>query len=258
LEDIRKAKSLVGNVLLYGGLGATAVGAHRDDSTVALAGLGAVALGLLSKAGAKGDTRHCEHFPQSIYLVPLKLDRSRDVRVTLEGDSSSMVMLNDVEPGTSAKPRVIYLRVLGQDAFTAAPSWLSQRRENYGNDHVGVRPGDWPWILGGNDVSTPTREALEAYQRGGHLTDFTLQDLRDLYQAEGILIGSGMQDAPGEPRNPSFRHILEGGTGLFTPEPNSVGYKRIMCGNHPRYTPKSDLAQALHRFQGEELDDESE
>jgi hypothetical protein len=30
---------------------------------------------------------------------------------------------------------------------------------------------------------------------------------------------------------------------LFTPEPNSIGYKRLMCRPHPAYQPKSEVAR---------------
>jgi hypothetical protein len=74
------------------------------------------------------------------------------------------------------------------------------------------------------------------------MTDSTIADLLDLYQAEGILIGSGMESRPDIAKNPSFRHVLEGGTGLFTPHPQSMGYKRIMCTRQPPYRPTSAIA----------------
>jgi hypothetical protein len=123
------------------------------------------------------------------------------------------------------------------------PEYLTRRKAIYGNDATGVRPGDFPWILGGNDVSTPSRQVLAAYQAGGHLLDLTLSDLQALYDAEGIHIGSGMENRPDVRKNPSFRHILEGGTGLFTPAPESIGYKRIMCKPQQAYRPQSELVR---------------
>lgn len=59
-----------------------------------------------------------------------------------------------------------------------------------------------------------------------------LLDLQDAYRQRGILIGSGMENRPDVRKNPSFRHVLEGGTALFTPLPYSMGYKRIMYSTH--------------------------
>ncbi len=243
LEEVRKAKSTIGSVLTYGGLAAATYGASRNDSTVALAGLGAMAVGLLTKAGAKADTRYCEFMPASIYLVPLKLEHPADLHITFAEDSHASVTLAGFAPGTASKPRAVYLRVHGRDSFQ--PPWLNRRRPIYGNDATGVRAHDYPWILGGHDVSSPTREALAAYQANGFLVGMTLDDLRGLYDAEGIHIGSGMANEPDQPHNPSYRHVLEGGTGLFTPQNDSIGYKRIMCNRHAVYQPKSDLVRNL-------------
>lgn len=242
LDEVRKAKSAIGNVLLYGGGAAAIYGAgHRRGGEVALAGLAAMGVGLLTKAGAKADTRYCEFVPQAIYLVPLKLVKPADLRLEIQSDQHSLLILDNVQPGAPGKPKAAYVRLLGPGS--PAPEWLTRRSALYSNDVTGVRPGDFPWILGGRDVSTPDRKALEAYQANGYLLDMTVADLQDLYAAEGILIGSGMENAANTPRNPSFRHVLEGGTGLFTPEPTSVGYKRLMCMRHRPYKPKSELAR---------------
>jgi hypothetical protein len=241
LEDVRKAKSLIGNVLLVGGVGALAYGADRRDSTVALAGLAAMGVGLLTKSGAKADTRYCEFMPQAIYLVPLKLDQPGDLRISIDNDPGAATLLHQVVPGSAGKPTTLYLRLHGRDS--EVPRWLMRRRANYGNDATGVQPGDYPWILGGNDVSAPSEETLREYQVGGHLTDMTVDDLERLYAAEEILIGSGMENHSKTPLNPSYRHILEGGVGLFTPAPNTMGYKRIMCQKHPTYSPRSELVR---------------
>ncbi len=108
-----------------------------------------------------------------------------------------------------------------------------------------MREGDYPWILGGTDLATPNQQSLTAYQANGYLNDLNIHDLRTLYDAEGILIGSGMENRANQPRNPSFRHVLESGTGLFTPEPDSMGYKRLMFTPRPRYVPRSDLVGNL-------------
>lgn len=243
LEDVRRAKSVIGDVLVFGGTVAAMHGADRRDEAAFFGGVGAIVAGLLSKSGAKADTRYCEFMPQSIFVVPLLLESRSDLRVSVQGDAGSLLVLDDVEPGSTSEPRAIYLRIHGLDG--PDPDWLHRRKALYGNDHAGVRPGDYPWILGGQDVSTPDRRTLQAYQANGYLEGFSVGDLVGLYDAEGILIGSGMENRPEAMRNPSFRHILEGGTGLFTPHPNSMGYKRLMCGRYPPYRPKSELVRNL-------------
>jgi hypothetical protein len=240
LEDVRKLKSGLGTGLVVGG---AAVAANSDDSGTALAGLGMILAGALLKSGARADTRHLEFLPQSIYLLPLRLGGRCDLEVYAEDNRDSAVVLGDFEPGTVREPRAVYLRIHGPRA--SKPGWLATAETRYGNDHTGVYPGDYPWILGGRDISTPSRAVLEAYQAGGHLRGMTLADLLDLYRAENILIGSGAENRPGVRRNPSYRHVLEGGRGLFTPEPDSMGYKRIMCRAHRPYVPRSRLVRNL-------------
>lgn len=246
LEDVRKAKSAIGDILLMGGSITTGYGASRNDAGTALVGLGAVALGLLTKAGAKGDTRYCEFMPAAIYVAPVMLNEPSDLRVSVDGDPTAVTVISNVQPGTQRNPSVVYVRLLGR-ASPIQPPWLTRSQPIIGNDFTGVRPGDYPWILGGQDVSTPSREVVDAYAAGGNMPPMNAGELRGLYDGEGILIGSGMENAPGadKNKNPSFRHILEGGTGLFTPYPYSMGYKRLMFQRHPLYEPRSDAVWNL-------------
>ncbi len=244
LEDIRRAKSILGTALMIAGSEVASSGGRHHSGKKQLVGLGMIAAGLLSKSGAKADTRYLEFSPQSVYLTPLLLNKPSSLRLSVEGAGDAInpsVVLNDISPGKAGNPAVFYVRLHGPDSPT--PPWLNSSHEKYGNDHTGVQPGDGPWILGGRDVSTPSRTVLAAYQKHGYLLNFTLEDLDDLYRAEGIHIGSGMENEPGVRRNPSFRHILEGGTGLFTPAPGSMGYKRLMHREHPPYSPKSELVR---------------
>jgi hypothetical protein len=157
---------------------------------------------------------------------------------------AATMILNNVQPGTPRSPRVYYLRLFA-DGGGADISWLTRRAEFYTNDHTPPPAGRlaYPWILGGRDVSTPTRATFENYQAEGYLRDMVFADLVDLYKAEGILIGSGMENRPQQPRDPSFQHILEGGIGLFTPHPQSMGYKRLMFTHRPAYQPVSEAAR---------------
>jgi hypothetical protein len=259
-EDVRVAKSVLGDALIIGGalVAGTAtdyerqprrgrgrnyhssVSADTDWGQVA-AGLGMMLAGALSKSGAQADTRYLEFVGDSMYLVPLRLGAPSDVTVRLGAPADASMALVDVAPGTSGDPRVYYVRLV--DGNAGQPAWLMRTTPVYGNDVTGVRRGDYPWILGGKDVSTPSREVLAAYQAGGVLLDWTVGDLREAYAAEGIYLGSGAEARPDAARNPSYRHVLEGGLGLFTPAAQSAGCKRLMFMDHGTYEPVSELVR---------------
>ncbi|MCZ6543029.1 MAG: hypothetical protein O6941_02625 [Planctomycetota bacterium] len=130
------------------------------------------------------------------------------------------------------------------DLHTARdPRWLRAPKPVYGNDFTGVRRGDFPWILGGHDVSAPNRRILTAYQANDYLIDFTVGELRALYVKEDIRLGSG----PTGLQELSSRHILEGGWALFTPQRFSMGYKRLMFSRHPAYQPSFRRVRDLAR-----------
>lgn len=114
LEDIRRAKAAVGEVLLGGGAIATYIGIEQRSAEVALAGVGAMILGLLTQAGAHADTRYLEFLPQSVYLAPLWLDEPGDLQLTV-GDGRVMT-LQDVQPGRQGNPNAIYVRKHGRDS----------------------------------------------------------------------------------------------------------------------------------------------
>ncbi len=241
LEDVRKAKSRIGNLLLTGGAITLAHGASSNSEGAAFAGVAMMLAGALTRLGARADTRYVEFAPQSIYLVPLLLESPGNLRVGVEGDPGSTMVLPAFEPGRPGAPQAVYLRLHGFDS--ADPPWLAASETLYGNDATGVQGGDWPWILGGRDVSTPSRQTLEHYQLGGFLPGFTTADLEALYIDEGIVIGAGNVDAASVQR--SWRHVLEGGRTLFTPPPWSMGYKRLMYSPHHPYRPRSSTVRNL-------------
>ena len=145
------------------------------------------------------------------------------------------------EPGRPGAPQAVYLRLHGLDS--ADPPWLAASEPIYGNDVTGVQGGDWPWILGGRDVSTPSPQTLQRYQLGGFLPGFTTADLEALYVDEGVVIGAGNVNPATDKR--SWRHVLEGGRTLFTPPPWSMGYKRLMYSPHHPYRPRSSTVRNL-------------
>ncbi len=245
LENIRVAKSTIGNMLLTGGAVTLAAGAGSDSGgAAAVAGIVGVTMmiaGALFKAGAAADTRYLEFAPQSIYIVPLRLNDTGELRVGVDGDPGSTIVFPGFRPGRRGAPQAVYLRMHGLDS--ADPPWLESTWALYGNDDTGVLDNDWPWILGGSDVSTPDRETVEAYKLGGYLSEFTTDDLSELYLAEGIVIGAGAVHP--RTRQPAWRHILDDGQALYTPQPWSMGYKRLMYSPHDLYRPKSGRVRNL-------------
>lgn len=236
-EDIRQAKSTLGTVLLAGGA-ITAVAS--DDRTVQTIGLILAGAGLLLKATSAADTRHAEAFPQRTYIAVANIT-APGTPVTLTA-AGVRLTLPAIDPPPAGQTLALHcVRLPGPGAVP----WASSGVLRYANDRfAGPVPGDdLPWILGGRCVRTPSLEVLRSYQRAGHLLDFSLADLENLYQAEGIL-------RPGTPAQgrPSA-HILEGGSSLTCPEPGSTGYVRLFCAEHPPYKPRSrevaDLAARL-------------
>lgn len=241
LEEIREAKSAFGRLAMMGGAVALGVGAHNDSEAAMIGGAAAILAGLLSSAGSRADTRYLEFAPQSIYLVPVLVGRECELAVRVETGTAGAprMTLPRFRPGEPGRPRAVYLRLHGSDS--AQPTWLTATSLVYGNDHDGTFPGDYPWIFGGQDVSIPTPDLLRFYQEGGHCEGMSLDDLRHAYAKEEIYLGSGLEQRPDRPKNPSFRHILEGGTALFTPQPYSMGYKQLMYTTFTPYTvPEPD------------------
>jgi len=247
LENVRRAKSVLGDVFMLGGITAVAIGADQGSREAMIAGAVAAALGLVMKSGAAADTRHLEALPAAVYLVPLRLDGVAHLNVTVAPPSASRMTMPDFVPGVSGNPRLVYLRLHGQG--TMAPAWLVSDDLLYGNDHTTVADGDLPWILGGWDVGTPTMERLAEFQAGGMLQGWTLSRLQRAHADAGITIGAGLDPRGGrggdaEARRRSFRHVLEGGSALFTPQLHSMGYKRIMFTESAHAPPIPEASSA--------------
>ncbi|MFN0206793.1 MAG: tetratricopeptide repeat protein [Planctomycetota bacterium] len=236
LEDLRQAKSLIGNVLIAGGVAYAAIGQKTED---VLIGAGIAAIGLFVKSTAHADTRHCELLPQAIYLAPVSLAQDRQTVSLQIGDSSATrVVLPDVRPGTANKPEVYYVRLLNLNS--SAPSWVNSGTVYYSNDFsAGTGKQNYPYILGGDCVRTPTAEVLQSYQNAGYLRDLSLSELRQLYQEENIRIVSD------EKLTTFGTHILEGGDALYTPRPGSIGFIRLFGEVRPPYSPRSERARMI-------------
>lgn len=243
LEDVRKAKSFFGRALTDVGAAVAFSRGSNNDERVAV-GAGMVLAGLLLRSGAGADERHMEFAPQHVFVAPLRLGERRtlDVAVDTSEGLAARIVLPDVAPGTPGAPRTIYLRLLGRGS--PAPPWLEATELQYWNDHARGPAGSRPWILGGRDVGTPDRDRLARWRDAGLPDDVGLDDLAQLYRREEIAVGSGGDPREGR-RNASFFHVLDGGRGLFTPAPDSVGYKRLMFRPGADAAPRDPAVRAL-------------
>lgn len=246
-EDVRQAKSLIGSGLTWGGLAVLSSASRHDDGTKAAVGVGMLLAGLITKSNARADVRYNELSPQALFVVPLALDGapSRVEVVVTDGRGNDHRWIHDVEPGTPGDPRAIFVRMLGGGSPSAP--WMTEPAPVYTSDHdPAIAAVGGPFILGGRDVSTPSRAVLDAYRAGGAVPDdWTLGDLERLYDAEGVVLGAGRGGPDPRDHARSYRHVLEGGTGLFTPADGSAGAKRILHRTHPAWRPRSDVARSL-------------
>jgi hypothetical protein len=241
LEDLRRAKSAIGTGLLVGG---AIVATASDRKEAQIAGLAMMLAGALAKASAGADTRYVEVFPQRVYVIPVMLGGAGGERSTVElqveGRPESRLVLTGVPAPDAGKVAVHAVRL----PTRGAGGWATSGRVAYSNDETGGVDdvgADLPWILGGRCIRTPTYDVLAAYQRAGNLRGLTLDDLMDLYRAEGIEI-AGLST-----KGEIGRHILEGGNWLYTPRAGSTGFARLMGQDHPAYVPKSARVKALAR-----------
>lgn len=130
LEDIRIAKSRLGDLALGGGAAALVIGANNDSEAAMIVGGAAMLAGLFLKATARANTDYAEVFPQRLYLIPLTITApDQQVVLSIPGhDGTRTVMLDrwDVPRGPDAALR--YLRVPRPPAPNAIPPSTAARR----------------------------------------------------------------------------------------------------------------------------------
>jgi hypothetical protein len=242
LEDIRRAKSVVGRGLMVGGAVSTHYGVRRGNEAATLAGLGALAGGALLRAGSHVDTRHCDVLAQRYYVVPLKLapDEARTIELQVDNQPASRLRLAGLDGPSGDTAQLRYVRLVSDRGASRAPAWASRGAVRYGNAHTGaVEANPLPWILGGRDVRPPSERVLERYRSGGWLRDDTLAELADLYRAEDVAFT--LEEQGGY----AGRHLLEGGKSLVAPLPGTAGFSRLFSGDWGSYEPASrELRQA--------------
>ncbi|HRJ49373.1 MAG TPA: hypothetical protein PKU91_02495, partial [Phycisphaerales bacterium] len=98
LEDVRRAKSAIGSLLVTGGI-ITAATADDNDTQV-MVGLIVAGVGALLKASSAADIQHNELFPQRTYLALADLNAPVNrVELAIGGRSPSRLVLPDVPAG---------------------------------------------------------------------------------------------------------------------------------------------------------------
>lgn len=255
MRSLRETKKAVGDVLSIGGWGAVIVGSGTSDDNVRdkaiLGGIAAIALGEAFKSGSAADLRCFDVLPRTVYFVPLKLEPGPNtVAVRVDADAGSQAIRHYIMPGLET-PAVYVLRLSAEaesawaeDQATSGAGWVEIRTAMpevvHPNDVTGPFPGTYPYILGGTCVCRPTREVLEAYQAGGFLLEYNIEELRDLYRAEGIV---EVPLPPGPTAGATYRHVLDGGLLLSTPAPGSVTFERLTFTPAEAYQPRSALVR---------------
>lgn len=243
LESVRKTRSLIGKGLMTAGLVTAGVGVAADSTEAALAGLGAIALGALLRATAQADTRHVELLPRCVFVVPLKLGQGRhDLSITFDHDSdprslgegSAGGVWHMLEAGQPGKPRVYALR-MHHGMGRGMPHWSNRRL--YTSTALGDQQPGLPYVFGGRDVSPLNESLLNTLQATGQLAGVTQTQFNDATQSLGLfrLPGpQGMDDK--QALSPDkYRHVVEGGKVLWTPQPGTHQFQRVFYLAHPPF-----------------------
>lgn len=238
VEDIRIAKSHIGNVLLGAGAATVAAGSAAGSDEAAYVGLALMLAGMLQKASAAADTTYCEAMPQRTYVAPIDVQQENStIELQVYGAPASKLVLAGVDPPPTGQAQLKYVRLLGR--VKSPPAWATSGVIHYCNDAVpDAQPVHLPYIVGGHCVCTPSDAVLDSCQAAGYLQGMNLSDLRGLYRSEGIKIAGWDAGEPG-------LHILEGGDWLFTPDSGTTGFARYYGQEHEPYRPKSREVKAV-------------
>ncbi|MFW5652665.1 MAG: hypothetical protein ACOC0P_01355, partial [Planctomycetota bacterium] len=249
LRSLRERKRAVGDFLQIAGTGAALYGAVSSDANTAdkalLAGIGAILAGSALAQSSAADARYLDVLPRSVYLVPLSLPPGPNTLRLATQPGLDETVRHQIRPGQDA-PAVYYVRLNPRNAGPYARRDVSMqaaidRSIVHPNDVTGPIVGTFPWILGGTCVCTPSPEVLATYQAGGYLLDYNLEELRDLYRAEGIVFDPLPLTAETQA---TWIHVLRGGRLLQAPIPGSAGFELLTYFEASPYTPKSELVKA--------------
>jgi len=124
MEDVRIAKSVIGNLLLVGGAVTLGEAIEHNSEAGVWTGAALLASGLYLKATAGANTDYCDVFPQRFYVVPLNIT-SRDQRIDLGlGGHPGVVTLTDWEVPIGPDAQLVQVRLpamgAGQRIWSAA------------------------------------------------------------------------------------------------------------------------------------------
>ena len=246
LEDVREAKSTIGNLMLAGGGITTAIALDQGSNEAALIGVGLMAAGALMKVSSHADTRYCNVMPQRVYVVPLMITGpNAKIALQVQGRPNSQMVLTGLSPPPARQPAQLrYVRlVAGNPAVSGPPpAWAASGQINYISTQLNnVSASPLPYILGGNDVRRPDPRVLASYANQPGLGSLTPAELENLYRTEGIALT--VEDQGGF----AGMHILEGGNSLVEPQVGTAGFARLFGAVRPAYVPKSPLVQGMMR-----------
>ncbi|XAM00854.1 hypothetical protein OT109_05595 [Phycisphaeraceae bacterium D3-23] len=111
LEDVRRAKSIIGDVLLIGGGITLGQGINNNSEAAVWTGAALLASGIFLKATAGANTDYCDVFPQRFYVVPLMIDDpSQRVDLSIEG-LPGVVSLTDWPAANGPEARLVTVRL---------------------------------------------------------------------------------------------------------------------------------------------------
>ena len=242
LDIFRQGKSAAGNVLVVAGAATTAIGADQQSWEAVGAGLGAMAIGAILKAGAHVDIRYLDVLPQRFYAVPLKIQPGDNVTLEIEGKPGSRLILAAMTPPGPASFGAAQLRYVRLVSSSPAPAWATSGQVFYDNPFsdattTATRRGEQaaalqpmlPYLFGGENVEIPSQAVLTDYQQAGNLKGMTLADLREAYRRAGVLFTIEQQNGW------TGLHLLEGGKSLVSPFVGTAGFTRIYGQLHQPY-----------------------
>lgn len=111
LEDVRVAKSFLGDLAIAGGSIALIKAADERNGTLAIVGAGVLAVGLLMKGTAKANTDYCDVFPHRLFVAALEITQpGTAVEVDLPGFPPSRATLINLAPPAGPEAQFYYLR----------------------------------------------------------------------------------------------------------------------------------------------------
>lgn len=233
LDDIRVAKSVIGNTLMMAGAGVGALAVQDRNKDAALVAMAGAALGAVVKKSAHADTTYCEFLPQRFYVAPLQVGREpRTIEIEVEDHPVSRLRLVGVSGG-APDATFRYLPLVSAGVGYQPPFWAAGGDVSYCSDSYDRGAAHVPFILGGACCCTPTYDRLREAQQQGFVPGIDLAHLIDLYHQEGLFIAGIDAGEPG-------LHVLEGGDWLYSPLVGTVGFARLFGQVWSPYVPRSD------------------